>query len=100
MISTIPMFHSSVNSLAFVPSIPSFVKFCGRGITKYRSGAQCWRSVFRLHYEAFDTVDHCVLLSMLVLLLEIGVSPSFTKRFESNLNNRKQKKKAVLPMNC
>ena len=45
---------------------------------KYGAGKSLWRSVFRLDYKAFDTVDHCVLLSMLVMLLEIGVSPSFT----------------------
>ena len=38
--------------------------------------------------KAFDTVDHCILLSK---LSEIGVSPSSIKWFESYLNNRKQK---------
>ena len=38
--------------------------------------------------KAFDTVDHCILLSK---LSEIGVSPSSIKWFESYLNNKKQK---------
>ena len=38
--------------------------------------------------KAFDTVDHCILLSK---LSEIGVSPSSIKWFESYLSNRKQK---------
>ena len=38
--------------------------------------------------KAFDTVDHCILLSK---LSEIGVSSSSIKWFESYLNNRKQK---------
>ncbi|CAB4023985.1 Hypothetical predicted protein, partial [Paramuricea clavata] len=38
--------------------------------------------------KAFDTVDHCILLSK---LSAIGVSPSSIKWFESYLSNRKQR---------
>ena len=82
--------YSPVNSSAFVPSIlttTALSNFADEVLLNMEQGNLCG-AVFLDLTKAFDTVDHCTLLSK---LSAIGVSPSSIKWFESYLSNRKQR---------